>query len=85
MNKDDFKVWECKIVVRKDAKLPKQFDEPPRIAAINAVKNGGVEVVGCSSCWGGELTQKEYEEMISQDEVYFAGLIDAEPVNKMPV
>jgi hypothetical protein len=76
------KVWECKIVVPEDAELPAAFDLPPRTAAIKAVENAGVEVLGCSSGWGGSLTTAESEAFESQasqpyPDIYFAGVMDA--------
>jgi hypothetical protein len=54
-----FEVWDCKIVVANDAKLPDDFDFPPRCAAIEAVAAAGVEVLDCFSGWGGTLTEIE--------------------------
>lgn len=57
----EYQVWTCKIVVPKDVELPKGFDSPPRQAAIKAISEAGVEVLGCSSGWGGTLTKGELE------------------------
>jgi len=51
-----YKVWQCRIVVSGDAKLP---DWPPRLAAIQAVESAGVEVLSCFSGWGGTLTEAQ--------------------------
>lgn len=53
------KVWDFKIVVSDDAKLPITFDQPPRAAAIDAVEKYGIEVIACFSGWGGTLTEME--------------------------
>jgi len=75
------KVWECKIIVSEDAELPPGFDWPPRSAAIAAVEAAGIEVLGCSSGWGGSLTKDEQEGFMAQatqayQDVYFAGTPD---------
>lgn len=75
------KVWECKIVVSDDAELPNGFDSPPRRAAINAVESAGIEVLGCSSGWGGYLTKEEEEFFKNHvangnSEIYYAGVLD---------
>ena len=56
-----YKVWDCKIVVPYDAELPNGFDSPPRSAAIEAVLDAGIEVIACSSGWGGTLSKKQIE------------------------
>ena len=56
-----YKVWGCKIIVPADAELPNSFDLPPRLAAIKAVEQAGVEVIACSSGWGETLTRIELE------------------------
>lgn len=59
---EEYQVWCCKIIVPLDAELPNGFDAPPRTAAIKAVEDSGIEVIGCSSGWGGSLTKMEREE-----------------------
>lgn len=76
------KVWECKILVPEDAELPPGFDSPPRLAAIEAIENSGIEVLGCASSWGGSLTAKEREAFEAQEceaypDVYVTGAMDA--------
>lgn len=76
-----FKVWECKIIVPEGAILPPGFDNPPRTAAIAAVEAAGVEILGCSSGWGGSLSKEEEDEFIAHGAkghsgVYVAGLMD---------
>lgn len=76
------KVWQCKIIVPEGAELPPGFDWPPRRAAIEAVENAGIEVLGCSSGWGGSLTKAEQEAFEAQavqayPDIYFAGAMDA--------
>lgn len=61
MNNKQYQVWECKIVVPKDAVIPDGFDLPPRRAAIAAVCDANINVVACFSGWGGKLTQAEQE------------------------
>ena len=56
-----YQVWECKIVVPINARLPMGFDSPPRTAAIEAVESAGVEVLACFSGWGGTLTETQAE------------------------
>ena len=56
-----FKVWECKIVVAGDTEIPDGFDFPPRRAAMEAIKAGGIEVLSCFSGWGGTLTETQRE------------------------
>lgn len=58
------KVWECKIIVPEDAELPLGFDYPPRSAAVDAIEKAGIEVLGCSSGWGGTLTAGEQEAFL---------------------
>jgi len=79
--KNKIQVWECKIIV-KDGELPNGFDFPPRMAAIKAVESAGIEVLSCSSGWGGELTKSEIEYLnINTDgETYYAGMMDSEEV-----
>ena len=54
-----FKVWECKIVVPGNVKLPEDLEYLTRWGAINAVQDAGIDVICCFSGWGGELTQGE--------------------------
>ncbi len=78
------KVWECKVIVSEDADLPMGFDSPPRMAAIKAIENAGIEVLGCASGWGGDLTDGEANAFLNvSGDVYYAGLVDAEPANKL--
>ena len=56
-----YKVWECKIVVSGDIDQPNGFDSPPRMAAISAIEDKGIEVLHCLSGWGGKLTEIEKE------------------------
>lgn len=79
---ENVKVWECKIIVPADAELPNGFDWPPRSAAIEAVENAGIPVLGCASGWGGSLTKGEQEAFKAQSvqaypDIYFAGTMDA--------
>jgi hypothetical protein len=77
MNHKKIQVWECKIVV-PDGDLPDGFDTPPRMAVIKAIEDAGIEVLGCSSGWGGALTKIEQEAYECQvDDVYIAGLTDS--------
>lgn len=76
------KVWECKIIVSGDTELPPGFDWPPRSAAIEAVEKAGIEILGCSSGWGGSLTKGEQDAFEAQatkayPDIYFAGAMDA--------
>ena len=77
------KVWTCKIIVSGDSELPPGFDSPPRWAATGAIENEGIEVIGCSSGWGGSLTKEEKEAYEAQaiqayPSIYFAGAMDAD-------
>lgn len=84
MAKGNYKVWDCKIVVPADAELPPGFDQPPRSAAIAAVEAAGIEVIGCSSGWGGSLSDLEEELMHENNalgDVYVAGAMDADEGN----
>lgn len=77
------KVWECKVIVDGDAELPPGFDSPPRRAAVEAVERAGIEVLGCSSGWGGSLTQGEQEafeatSVQAYPELYIAGAMDTD-------
>lgn len=65
-------------IVPIDAELPRGFDSPPRRAAIEAVEEAGLEVVTCSSGWGGRSTDED-EALIDEicGEAYVAGLMDA--------
>lgn len=76
------KVWECKILVPEDAELPPGFDFPPRRAAIEAVDQAGIRVLGCSSGWNATLTEGEQAAFQAQavqayPDVYVAGAMDA--------
>lgn len=78
-----YKVWTCKIIVPGNSQLPPGFDAPPRRAAIEAVENHGIDVLGCSSGWGGSLTEAEKETFEGQLEqpypdIYFAGTLDTD-------
>ena len=81
-----FKIWDCKILVPIDAELPPGFDSPPRQAAIKAVEDAGIEVLACSSGWGGTLSEEEsdfYENnIVKKDDVYVAGAMDSEGVEQ---
>ena len=61
MKEKNYKIWECKIVVPEDAKLPRGFDAPPRQAVKNAIYDAGIDIVACFSGWDGELTKPERE------------------------
>ncbi|KKM23165.1 hypothetical protein LCGC14_1617960 [marine sediment metagenome] len=63
----DYKVWECKIVVAADADLPNGFDSSPRGAAVKAIEDAGIEVLGCLSGWGGHLNPVEQETLEDKD------------------
>ena len=65
-----YKVWECKIVVPADTKLPSGFDSPPRSAAQEAVENAGIEVLDVFSGWGGSLDKIELK-IVDEDYVRF--------------
>ena len=62
-----YKVWNCKIIVPANAKLPSGFDSPPRSAARDAVLNADIEVITIFSGWGGKLTAIE-REMVEKDD-----------------
>lgn len=77
MDRNKVKVWTCKIIVPEDFELPAGFDSPPRRAAIEAVEASGIEVIGCSSGWGGQLTKDEEESFNAMvGDVYYAGTLD---------
>ena len=59
--KENYKVWECRIVVPENAEMPMGFDLPPRTAAQNAVYDAGIKVVACFSGWGKSVTDTERE------------------------
>jgi len=74
---EELKVWVCKIIVSGDTELPNGFDRPPRKAVMEAVESHGIDVLGCSSGWGGSLTKDENEAFKHTcGDVYFAGLLD---------
>ena len=75
---EKYKVWTCKIVVSGEIDLPRAFDSPPRKAVIAAIESAGIEVVGCSSGWGGSISKNEERfmlEMQGKNDVYVAGLV----------
>jgi len=79
MSKAKFNVWTCKIVTL-DVDLPNGFDSPPRSAAMKAIESAGIEIIGCSSGWGGHLSKDELKALKEKvGEVYFAGI--SEPSN----
>ena len=53
--KENFKVWDCKIVIAGDSKIPNGFDAPPRMAAQEAIEDAGFEIISNFSGWGGIL------------------------------
>jgi len=55
----EYRIWECKIVVPGNIKMPCGFDSPPRRAAIEAIEEAGITVFACFSGWGGTLTKIE--------------------------
>lgn len=61
MKNKDYKVWDCKIVIRGNEDLPAGFDSPPRMAAKNAIENAGFEVLANFSGWGGEMDIHQIE------------------------
>lgn len=65
-----YKVWECKIVVPANAKLPSGFDRVPRSAAQEAVADAGIEVITTFSGWGGSLDAIE-QEMVEKDDALY--------------
>ena len=67
MSSAKYRVWECKIVVPGDAKLPRAFDGPPRNAAISAVETVGIRVIGCFSGWGGRLSEPQVSVLEEPD------------------
>ncbi len=62
--KKRYHVWTCKIVVDGNFQLPNSFDYAPRQAAIDAVESKFINVLGCFSGWGGQLTRGEEEAML---------------------
>jgi hypothetical protein len=69
-------VWFCKIIVPA-GELPNGFDGPPRKAATEAIEAAGVEVLGCSSGWGGSLTKGEAAAFADNTgDIYYAGTMD---------
>lgn len=64
----NYKVWDCKIVVPFDSKLPNGFDSPPRTAAMRAIEKAGITVISCFSGWGGLLTDVE-KEIVERDKL----------------
>lgn len=61
-----YQIWECKIVVSGDIKLPNGFDFPPRVGAIRAIENNNIKVLSCFSGWGGKLTVAK-EKIVDRD------------------
>jgi hypothetical protein len=61
MKNKDYKVWDCKIVIKGDCELPKGFDSPPRMAAEKAIERAGFEVLANFSGWGGEMNINQME------------------------
>jgi hypothetical protein len=59
MEGQDYKVWECKIVIAGDSNTPKGFDSVPKLAAEKAVEKAGFEVIANFSGWGGKLDENE--------------------------
>lgn len=57
----DLRVWECRIVV--DGPIPSGgFDSVPRMAAENAIREHGVNVIANASGWGARPTAEEIRE-----------------------
>lgn len=54
-----YKVWNCKIAIPFDSDYHFGFDSSPRSAAIKAIRDAGIEVIGCFSGWNGTLTESE--------------------------
>ena len=61
-----YRVWNCKIVISEDTKLPDGFDSVPRAAAWEAIEETGVKILMCFSGWGGELDHYE-QEVVDKD------------------
>lgn len=59
MKKKKYHVWECKVIVDGDRKLPPGFDYQPRSAVQDVIENNGYNVISCFSGWGGKLTKNE--------------------------
>ena len=79
MDRKKVKVWACKIIVSEDSELPNGFDYPPRMAAIEAVEVEGIKVLGCSSGWGGTITENEEDAFNSMSSgIYYAGVVDGQ-------
>ena len=77
-----YKVWDCKIVIPIEAKVPDGFDAPPRTAAINAVVGAGINVCACFSGWAGTLTQTELKIVSEQESPDYPA--EAEPCTPTP-
>lgn len=63
-----YQVWDCKIVVPADIELPNGFDNPPRRAAVEAVRAAGIPILGCFSGWAGRLTEVEHDIIDEEQE-----------------
>lgn len=78
---EEYKVWECKIVISGDSQTPPGFDYPPRMAAQKAIEDAGFVILMNSSGWGGSLNNNDIEylkkaEKQGRQEMYIAGLMD---------
>jgi len=60
------KVWECKIVVPANTKLPSSFDGPLRQAVIKTIYEYNMKLLGCFSGWNGKL-EPEQEKIIDRE------------------
>ena len=70
MSSKKYKVWDCKIVVPANAKLPAGFDKVPRHAAQEAVADAGIEVITVFSGWNGDLNDLERKLVEIDDAQY---------------
>ncbi len=60
---NDYQVWDCKIVVPANIKLPEDFDGFPRRAALIEIAKKGIPVIACFSGWGGDIKKLTESEI----------------------
>ena len=56
---ENYKVWECRLVVPENTVLPDGFDLPLRVAVVRVLEIYDMDIVALFSGWGYEVTDVE--------------------------
>ena len=55
------KVWQCRVILDRDEKIPDGFDFPPRQAVKSVMEKYGLNPLAIYSGWGHDTTKSEKE------------------------